>query len=195
MVMKDIDVVKNAFDSIIVDGVLDVFLPKFLNTEDENIMPACAKEIAFAFEISKPFLEVLEDESQKAECDIIERWALNVHLLIDKTWVESHDEFFKAETIKSLDRMKEQYLLSLHETRKESYSSQFALFISLLKDIIYLLFGKEAKKDSLVEYVLRMEPHFGLFCYYINRLQEITNITEQKARLATLIAFVFLAEF
>jgi len=193
--MKDTGIIKNAFSSPIVDGVLDVFLPKFMESIDDKDVLEYAKEIASAFEISKPFLEVLEGDGQKAECAAIENWALNVHLLIDKTWVESHDEFFKAETIKALDRMKEQYVLSLNEKRCDGYTSQFAPFISLLKDIIYLLFGKEAQKDSLVEYVLRMEPHFGLFCYYINKLKEINNIKEEKARLATLIAFVFLAEF
>ena len=193
--MKDISTIKSVFSSRIVDDMLDVFLPQFMDSMDYDALLQDAKESATAFEISKPFLDVVEGEGQKTECDVIENWALNVHLLIDKTWVQSSDEFFKKETIKALDRMKEQYILSLNEKKSDSYSSQFTLFVCLLKDIIYLLFGKEAQKDSLVEYVLRMEPHFGLFCYYVNRLKEITNIKEEKARLATLIAFVFLAEF
>ena len=192
--MTDTLIIKNAFSSPKVDETLDIFLPEFISTTDKNRMIKCATAIAEAFDIERHFLNVLKDSSTALEHDFVEKWNSNVHLLIDKTWVESADEFFKMETSRMLDKITTQ-LANAILNEDSPYLTYFESFSNLLRDITYLLFGKEAKQDSVVEYVLRMEPHFGLFCYYLLMLKEIKNIDEDKARLAMLIALIFLAEF
>ncbi len=186
--------IKNAFESSIVDEVVDVIIPQFVSSVDKNILTTGAGKILEAFGISKYFSEILQDESHALEREIFKRGASNIHLLIDKTWVESNDAFFKSETVKKLDAMEEE-MTAFFRGGEGSYLFYFEQFYRLLKKVIYLLFGKEANRDSLVEYVLRMEPHFGLFCYYVEAMGALKELDEYKARLAMLIAIVFLSEF
>ena len=186
--------IKNVFSSSMIDEAVDVFIPEFLESNDTAISIKAAIGISLAFDISKCFLQILDDKSFYVEDQFLKNFAKNVHLLIDKTWVDSRDEFFKLETIKTLDRIGLEFYYALrHE--KNPYLIDFDDFVILLNNIIYLLFGKEANRDSLIEYVVRIEPYFGFFCYYITNLKLLENIDENKARLATLIAVVFLAEF
>lgn len=193
-IMNEALIIKNVFESDVVSCALDVCIPNFLQFSEQQEVLNSAKGIAEAFGVSLCFDSILSDESRTLERDVIQSWNRNVHLLIDKTWVEQNDELFKMETARSLDRMTESFTTFLLE-KKEMYSPNFQSFCTILSDIVYLLFGTEAKLDSLVEYVLRMEPHFGLFCYYLSQIKQINKLDEHKARLAILIAVVFLAEF
>lgn len=186
--------IKNAFESEVVDEVVDFVIPQFVSSQEEAVLQEAAKKIAQAFNISKCFDDVLSDGSRSLEAEVVESWSCNVHLLIDKTWVETDDAFFKAETVKALDMMTGK-LTDIFCERRESYLRNFEQFCALLQNIIRLLFGKEAEMDSLVEYVLRMEPNFGLFCYYLEALNGMRELSEFKARLAMGLAIVFLAEF
>ncbi len=188
------NLIKNMFESDVVQEALDVFIPTFLTSPESEEQLVAAKGIAEAFEISHVFNAILSDESGSLEKKAIMSWGQNVHLLIDKTWVEQTEELFKMETSRAIDKMTLAFLTFL-DKKHEMYSPNFEAFCTLLRDTVYLLFGKEARLDSLVEYVLRMEPHFGLFCYYLSQLKEIKTMTEYKARLAILLAIVFLAEF
>ena len=192
--MNETLIIKNIFESDVVSQALDVFIPTFLESSDTLEVLNVAKKIAEAFEISSCFDSILSDEDGTLESDVIQSFNKNVHLLIDKTWVEQREELFKMETARSLDKMTNLFARLLNE-KKELYHPNFQAFCTILGDIVYLLFGKEAKSDSLVEYVLRMEPHFGLFCYYLAQIKQMKQVDENKARLALLIAIVFLAEF
>jgi len=186
--------IKALFESEDVSQALDTFIPTLLTSQDDDFLLDAAKGIARAFEISSCFDAILSDERRELEKEVIQSFNKNVHLLIDKTWVEEREEFFKMESAHFLDKMTT-HLVTLLDTKKEVYRANFQDFCLILSDIVYLLFGKEAKLDSLIEYVMRMEPHFGLFCYYLAKIKEMTKVKEHKARLAILIAIVFLAEF
>lgn len=187
-------IIKSIFESDIVEKALDDFIPTFLESSEKQEVLNSARGIAKAFDVISCFDAIFSDESGTLEGEVIQSWNKNVHLLIDKTWVEQTDALFKMETARALDRMTST-LITLISEKKDMYRPNFQTFCTILSDIVYLLFGKEAKLDSLVEYVMRMEPHFGLFCYYLSQIKQIKTVDEQKARFAILIAIVFLAEF
>lgn len=195
--MNETLIIKNIFESDVVTRAIDVFIPTFLKSSERQEVLNSAKGIAEAFEISSCFDSILSDENRGLERDVIQSFNKNVHLLIDKTWVEHTEELFKMETARSLDKMTDllvSFLIEKNE-KKEIYRPNFEAFCTISSDIVYLLFGKEAKLDSLVEYVMRMEPRFGLFCYYLSQIKQMKKLDEHKGRLAILLAIVFLAEF
>ena len=192
--MNETLIIKNIFESDVVTRAIDVFIPTFLKSSERQEVLNSAKGIAEAFEISSCFDSILSDENRGLERDVIKSFNKNVHLLIDKTWVEHTEELFKMETARSLDKMTDLFVTFLTE-KKEIYRPNFEAFCTISSDIVYLLFGKEAKLDSLVEYVMRMEPRFGLFCYYLSQIKQMKKLDEHKGRLAILLAIVFLAEF
>ena len=192
--MNETLIIKNIFESDVVTRAIDVFIPTFLKSSERQEVLNSAKGIAEAFEISSCFDSILSDENRGLERDVIQSFNKNVHLLIDKTWVEHTEELFKMETARSLDKMTDLFVTFLTE-KKEIYRPNFEAFCTISSDIVYLLFGKEAKLDSLVEYVMRMEPRFGLFCYYLSQIKQMKKLDEHKGRLAILLAIVFLAEF
>jgi len=195
--MNETLIIKNIFESDVVTRAIDVFIPTFLKSSERQEVLNSAKGIAEAFEISSCFDSILSDENRGLERDVIQSFNKNVHLLIDKTWVEHTEELFKMETARSLDKMTDLLVSFLIEKteKKEIYCPNFEAFCTISSDIVYLLFGKEAKLDSLVEYVMRMEPRFGLFCYYLSQIKQMKKLDEHKGRLAILLAIVFLAEF
>lgn len=81
------------------------------------------------------------------------------------------------------------------KNKEDAYLECFDEFFILLKEIIYLLFGKEVEDDYSLEYILHIEPHFGFFCYYVVQMTKLKDKTEEHTRLATLITIVFLSEF
>lgn len=187
------EMIKTIFESNVVDEALDIYIPDFLSTKDEQVSLKAATSIAGAFGISDCFINTLKDS--KHEYATIESFTRNVKLLIDKTWVEQGDEFFKFQTTKKLERFSTQLCLAL-KNNKNTYLECFDEFSILVKEIVQLLFlGKEIGTENCLEYILRMEPNFGFFCYYVMQMSKLKNKTEGHAKLAILIAIVFLSEF
>lgn len=186
------EMIKTIFESNVINEALDIYIPNFLSTKDEEFSLKAATSIASAFGISDCFIDTLKDS--KHEYAAIESFTRNVKLLIDKTWVEQGDEFFKFQTIKKLERFSTQ-LCSALKNNKNAYLESFDEFSILVKEIVYLLFGKEIGTEHCFEYILRMEPNFGFFCYYVVQMSNLKDKTEEHARLAILIAIVFLSEF
>ncbi|MGP1438612.1 MAG: hypothetical protein ACTTKH_06025 [Treponema sp.] len=188
------EMIKTIFDSNVVNEALDVYIPEFLSNNDEKNLEKLATSIANSFGISKYFIDILKDDNRNYEYVTVERFARNVKLLIEKTWVEQSNEFFKFQTVKRLEKLSSQLCLAI-KNNENTYLKCFDEFCILLKEIVNLLFGKELAVESCLEYILRMEPNFGFFCYYIIQISTLKDKTEEHVRLAILIAIVFLSEF
>ena len=161
-------------------------------TKDKEVSLKAGMGVASAFGTFKNFVSILEDSDR--EYIAIESFTRNVELLIDKTWVEEGNEFFKFQIVKKLERLSSKLRLAL-KNNKSVYLECFDEFCSFLKELICLLFGKEVGDECCLEYILRMEPNFGFFCYYVIQMSSLEDKTEEHARLAMLIAIVFLSEF
>ena len=186
------EMIKTIFESSIVNEALDVHIPNFFSTKDDGLSLEAATGIASAFGISESFIEILKDS--KYELLAIKNFAINVKLLIDKTWVEQGNEFFKFQTVKKIEKISTQLSFAIKNS-ENAYLDCFDEFCISLKEIVFLLFGKEAEVECCLEYILRMEPHFGFFCYYVDQMSKLKDKTEKHIRLAVLIALVFLSEF
>jgi len=188
------EIIKTIFESDIVNEALNVYIPNFLLKKDEQQLQKLAINIAESFGNKSSFEDILKDNTRNNEYVAIESFERNVKLLIDKTWVNQGNEFFKFQTVKKLEKLSEQ-LRSAFKNKEDAYLECFDEFFILLKEIIYLLFGKEVEDDYSLEYILHIEPHFGFFCYYVVQMTKLKDKTEEHARLAILIAVVFLSEF
>lgn len=188
------EMIKTIFESEAISKALDVYIPNLLSESDKDQLQKQAVGIAEAFGVQSNFVDILKDDSRGNEYVAIESFARNVKLLIDKTWVEQGNEFFKFQTVKKIEKLSTQ-LTSAIKNKENVYLECFDEFCILLKEIIYLLFGKEVEEECCIEYVLHIEPNFGFFCYYVTQIQNLKNKIEENTRLFMLLAIVFLAEF
>ena len=186
------ELIKNIFESDVVNKALDIYIPQFLLTNDEELSLKASIGIVSAFGMLENFMDILKDS--KYEYIAVENFARNAKLLIDKTWVEEGNEFFKFQTVKKLEKLST-HLCSALKNSEKSYLVCFDDFCSLLEELVCLLFGKEVGAECCIEYILRMEPSFGFFCYYVIQMPNLKDRTEKHARLAILVAIVFLSEF
>lgn len=166
-------------------------IPKFMASADREEITASALRIAGAFHRSG--FEVLsQDAFSKAEKKLIDSFMKNIRLLVQKTWVEKSDEEYKEETLYRIDLLCKKLLEADSLT---VYTASFAEFFTVLNNIVFLLFGELVKTDSFLEYAFRIDPDFGLFWHYSGCISKTENLTEEKARLAVLLAMFFLADF
>lgn len=186
------EVIKTIFESNLVNEALDVYIPDFLLTKDEEHALKLAIGIASAFGISEYFIDILKNP--KKEYIAIENFTRNVKLLIDKTWVNQGNEFFKFQAVKKLEKISRRLCVALNN-KENAYLECFDEFHVLLKEIVHLLFGHEVDAEQCFKYILHIEPHFGFFCYYVVQMSNLKDKTEEQARLAMLIAIAFLTEF
>ncbi|PIE97773.1 MAG: hypothetical protein CR988_06350 [Treponema sp.] len=164
-------------------------IPDFINAEDDALHTP-AKIIAKAFKADQKFLDLLENA--KDDITVIESFQKNVRLLVQKTWTEKEDEEFKEETVYRIDTLCKTLLTDNSNLR---YAPVFAECFSILDDVVFLLFGTNAKQPDFLDYAVRIDPDFGLFCYYISSISKLENLSEKKARLSVLNAIYFLANF
>ena len=188
------EIIKTIFESDIVNEALNVYIPNFLLKKDEQQLQKLAINIAESFGNKSSFEDILKDNTRNDEYVAIESFERNVKLLIDKTWVNQGNEFLKFQAVKNIEKLSTKLSSSL-KTNLDVYLECFDEFCLLLREIIYLLFGKEVEETYCIEYILHIEPNFGFFCYYVNQISNLKNKTEENARLLLLIAIVFLSEF
>ena len=65
----------------------------------------------------------------------------------------------------------------------------------MLSDVIYLMFGQMSRTPDFEEYALRIDPEFGIFCWYIQNLPETNDWSNEKNKAVLLIAMFFLANY
>jgi len=156
-------------------SALSVFLEKDKGYE------ASADLIAIAFGSEKGFSKMKKDAAQK----LVSSFKNNLKLLIQKTWVEKTDIALKDQLLYQLE-----VFLS-----NDCWKDNYVLFLQLINQAVFLMFGQKPDTADFAEYTLRIDPEFGIFWWYISNLPPKTEWSEEKCRLAMQLGMYFLANY
>ncbi|MBS7260207.1 MAG: hypothetical protein KIG91_00905 [Treponema sp.] len=156
-------------------------LSNFLNKAEKY--EKAADKIAVAFGSKSGFSKITPENALK----LSHSFKNNLTLLIQKTWVEKSDIALKDKLLYELEQF------SLEDSKK--WTERYPLFLSLIDDAVFLMFGKQAKSEDFLEYSLRIDPEFGIFWWYIGSLPKECDWSEEKCRLAVLLGMYFLANY
>ncbi|WP_407399565.1 hypothetical protein [Treponema sp.] len=162
-------------------------LESLMKTDDENAAVKNAVQLADAFGLGSAFKKIAENKDEE-EAKLTGSFSNNLALLIQKTWVEQSDEEMKAQVLYLLDEVRKQL-------GKRKYKSAYSQFISIVNDVVYLMFGNQTKSEDFAEYALRIDPEFGMFWWYFKSLPQEADWSEGKTRTALLLAMYFLANY
>ena len=154
-------------------------LSKFLDSKEEY--ESSADMIALAFGAKKEFTKISDEEVSKLETS----FKNNLTLLIQKTWVEKSDIALKDKLLYQLNLFLE----------KDGWKDNYSLFLQLINDAVFLMFGQKPDTPDFADYSLRIDPEFGIFWWYISNLPSKTNWSESKCRIAMLVGMFFLANY
>lgn len=147
--------------------------------------------IACAFGDCGTFKELASEESEnrdQKELKLISSFQNNLNLLVQKTWVEKSDETVKEQVLFRITEL-------CQACSKKAYAENYENFLSILQDVVYLMFGSQAKKEDFLEYALRIDPGFGIFWWYISSLSLELGKNSCCARIAILLGMYFLANY
>lgn len=162
-------------------------LSALVDTSDENSAVKNAVQLADVFGLGSGFKKIIENKSDE-ESKLISSFNNNLVLLIQKTWVEKSDEELKAQVLYLLEEFRKQI-------GKGKYKASYASFISIVNDVVYLMFGNQSKSKDFDEYALRIDPEFGMFWWYFKSLPQDADWADGKTRTALLLAMYFLANY
>lgn len=167
------------------------FLAEFLDSDTINALSSfldnkegyesSADMIASAFGAGNDFTKISDEEVSKLETS----FKNNLTLLIQKTWVEKSDIALKDKLLYQLNLFLE----------KDGWKDNYALFLQLINDAVFLMFGQKPDTPDFADYSLRIDPEFGIFWWYISNLPSKTNWSESKCRIAMLVGMFFLANY
>ena len=166
-------------------------LETLLNGASEQELDDTACVIACAFGDSGSFSQLASEESEnrdQKESKLTSSFHNNLNLLVQKTWVEKSDETLKEQALFRITEL-------CDACSKKAYAENYENFLAILRDVVYLMFGAQAKKDDFLEYALRIDPGFGIFWWYISNLPPKSEWSEEKSRLAILLGMYFLANY
>ncbi|MDR1747877.1 MAG: hypothetical protein LBR47_02325 [Spirochaetaceae bacterium] len=128
------------------------------------------------------------DTQNKCEKKLIQSFKSNLELLVQKTWIEKVDESLKAQVLFRINGLCE-------SMETGDYRKGYQEFLKVMYDVVYLLFGAQARKDDFPEYAIRIDPEFGVFWWYIISLPTDPQWQENKYRIAVLLGMMFLANY
>lgn len=171
---KQAEFITEFLDSETIES-LSVFLEKSENFE------AAADVIATAFGSGKDFSKMTTDNISK----LVSSFKNNLTLLIQKTWVEKSDIALKEQLLYQLDVF----------LGNEEWKSNYVLFLQLINQAVYLMFGQKPDTPDFDEYSLRIDPEFGIFWWYISNLPSKADWSEEKCRIAMMVGMYFLANY
>ena len=167
-------------------------LDTLLQADDIEIITDKAVALSNIFGTSESIFKTIANSTaniqENAENKLISSFHNNLLLLIQKTWIEKFDEELKAQVLYQL----EEFTTAI---KQKSYSKAYTLFFTILDNMVYLMFGAQAKSKDFDEYALRIDPEFGIFWWYISSLPRDTEWSEAKIRLSLLLGMYFLANY
>ena len=131
---------------------------------------------------------IVESERNEKEEKLVQSFHRNLKLLVEKTWIEASDITVKDQVLYRIDKLCEKLTAG-------DYASCYKDFISVLLDVVYLMFGSQAKKDDFAEYALRIDPEFGIFWWYLYSLPRERTWGNEKCRIVILLGMYFLANY
>ena len=76
-----------------------------------------------------------------------------------------------------------------------TWKDNYGLFLELINQAVFLMFGQKPDTPDFAEYTLRIDPEFGIFWWYISNLPPKTEWSEEKCRLAMMLGMYFLANY
>lgn len=171
---KQSEILSEFLDSTTIES-LSEFLDKTENYE------TAADIIAAAFGSGKDFSKMNDDSVSK----LLSSFKNNLTLLVQKTWVEQSDISRKDQLLYQLGIFLE------NQVWKDNYE----LFLQLINNAVYLMFGQNQETPDFAEYSLRIDPEFGIFWWYISNLPPKADWSEEKCRLAMMLGMYFLANY
>ena len=162
---------------------LDSNTIKALSTflENEKSYEKSADLIAIAFGSDKDFSKIKKPGVEK----LVNSFKNNLTLLIQKTWVEKSDIALKDQLL---------YQLNIFLSN-DSWKDNYSLFLQLINQAVFLMFGQKPDTPDFAEYTLRIDPEFGIFWWYVSNLPPKTEWSEEKCRLAMMLGMYFLANY
>ncbi len=143
-------------------------------------------QLSEIFNPSDEFQRISDTREQEGK--LILSFNKNLVLLIQKTWVEKSDEALKEQVCYQLGEF-------CRQVNSGNYQQTYAAFFSILDDVVYLMFGNQAKAEDFLEYALRIDPEFGIFWWYISSLPRDVNWSKDKCRITLLLGMYFLANY
>ena len=171
---KQADEISDFLDSKTIES-LTTFLDKDKGFE------ASADIIAVAFGSKEGFSKIKKDGIAK----LVASFKNNLTLLIQKTWVEKSDIALKDQLL---------YQLNIFLSN-DSWKDNYVLFLQLINQAVFLMFGQKPDTPDFAEYSLRIDPEFGIFWWYVSNLPPTTEWSEDKCRLAMMLGMYFLANY
>lgn len=169
-------------------------LSTLLESKETSVVYSSSCKIADAFGAAGSFSDLastLSDTRTSKEEKLISSFHNNLKLLVQKTWIEESDETLKEEALYHLENV-----CSVCSEKK--YTDCYSEFLTLLTNVVYLMFGSQTQKKDFLEYALRIDPEFGIFWWYISSLPENAeplNSDTEKTRLILLLGMFFLANY
>jgi hypothetical protein len=160
---------------------------------DKDVRDA-ALVVADVFDDAKKFERILAGDSaerRRAEQKLISAFQNNLNLLIEKTWVEKSDEALKVQVLYRLTRF-------CTEIAQGRYAPSGLVFMDIVKDTVYLMFGPQSQKHDFDEYAMRIDPDFGIFWQYIRALERSLASPAQgdeTCRTLLLLGMFFIANY
>ena len=161
-------------------------LNDLLSSDSNKDIDASAIAVADVFGSETSFSNIIKNKSDEAK--LITSFTNNLVLLIQKTWIEKSDEELKAQVLYHL----EEFCKNLES---KNYSVSFRQFFSIVDDMVYLMFGSQAKSKDFAEYALRIDPEFGIFWWYVSSIPKDAEWESEKNRVVILLGMYFLANY
>ena len=161
-------------------------LKTLLDCDSTEKAESSALQLSRLFGDMSSFKKIV-DKNAGGEQKLISSFKKNLVLLIQKTWVEKSDEELKAQVIYQLEEF-------CGNLGAGSYVEAYPQFFSIVDNVVYLMFGSQAKAKDFPEYALRIDPEFGIFWWYVESLPRETAVAP-KARITVLLAMYFLANY
>jgi len=152
-----------------------------------------AKGFAHSLGIGEDF-RLLWDiyKSKKAPGEFLEHFQNNLDLLIQKTWVEKAEEARKEDLLDKVPPF-------IANIENGKYSEALEEFGAILEELAYLFFGAQSQKSDFAEYVLRIDPLFGLFWWYGGQINGdrswIKNVDQDVLFALLLLGICYLTDF
>ena len=171
---KQAEILSEFLDTNTIEA-LSAFLDK------ETGFESSANLIATAFGSDTDFSKMDAETISK----LVASFKHNLTLLIQKTWVEKSDIALKDQLLYQLD-----IFLS-----NEAWKDNYILFLQMINQAVFLMFGQKPDTPDFAEYTLRIDPEFGIFWWYISNLPPKTEWSEEKCRIAMLLGMYFLANY
>ena len=158
-------------------------LSTIISSSDLHEIAESASVIANSFTSGDYTISTSEDEKK-----LVQSFKRNLSLLIQKTWVEEFDIALKEEVLYKLD----QFCAKLDEGK---WSESYGIFLKILENVVYLMFGTQSRTPEFSEYALRIDPEFGIFWWYVKSLPATNDWSEEKNKSILSVAMFFLANY